>query len=68
METFQCFLRSGRLLLKDIIMRLFLKENVLLIFFYVVDCAASGNTSMFIKEHATASERYQCERNYAAAS
>ena len=67
METFQCFLRSGRL--KDIIVRLLLKENVLLIFFYVVDCvAASGNTSMFSKEHVTASERYQYERKYAAAS
>ena len=67
METFQCFLRSGRL--KDIIVRLLLKENVLLIFFYVVDCvAASGNTPMFSKEHVTASERYQYERKYAAAS
>ena len=39
------------------------KENVQLllnIFFYVVDCAAaSRNISMFLKERAAASERYQ---------
>ena len=40
------------------IVRLLLKENVQLIFFYVEDCmAASGNISMFFKERATASEK-----------
>ena len=38
--------------------RLLLKENVQLIFFYVEDCvAASGNISMFFNERATASEK-----------
>ena len=56
--VFQCFLRNGRLVLKEINVRPFLKENVQLIFFYVEDCmAASGNISMFFKERATASEK-----------
>ena len=39
-------------------MRLLLKENVQLIFFYVEDCvAASGNISMFFNEHAAACEK-----------
>ena len=51
-------LRNGRLLLKDINVRLLLKENVQLIFFYVEDCvAASGNISMFFNEHAAACEK-----------
>ena len=56
--VFQCFLRNGRLLLKDINVRLLLKENVQLIFFYVEYCvAASGNISMFFNERAAASEK-----------
>ena len=56
--VFQCFLRNGRLLLKDINVRLLLKENVQLIFFYVEDCvAASRNISMFFKERAAASKK-----------
>ena len=40
------------------IVRLLLKENMQLIFFYVEDCmAASENISMFFKERATASEK-----------
>ena len=40
------------------IVRLLLKENEQLIFFYAEDCtAASGNISMFFKERATASEK-----------
>ena len=40
------------------IVRLFLKENVQLIFFYIEDCVtASGNISMFFNERAAASEK-----------
>ena len=53
--VFQCFLRNGRLLLKDINVRLLLKENVQLIFFVFV--AASRNISMFFNERAAASEK-----------
>ena len=54
----QCFLSYGQLLVKDINMRLLLKENVQLILFYVEDCmAASENISMFFKERATVSEK-----------
>ena len=42
--VFQRFLRNGRLILNDIIVRLLLKENVQLIFFVCV--AASRNISM----------------------
>ena len=59
--VFQCFLKNGRLLLKDINERLLLKENVQLllnIFFYVEDCmAASRNILMFFNERAAASEK-----------
>ena len=49
LAVFQCFVRNGRLLLKDINMRLLLKENEQLVFFYVEDCvAASGNISIFL--------------------
>ena len=59
-ENILCFLRNVRLLLKDIIERRLLKENVQLIFFYAEDCvAASGNISMLFKKRAAASERYQ---------
>ena len=44
-----------RLLLKDINVRLLLKENVQLIFFLCV--AASRNISMFFNERAVASEK-----------
>ena len=69
LETIQSFLRNGRLFPKDINVRLLLKENVQLIFFYVEYCvAASGNISMFFNERAaafekiltTASERKKC--------
>ena len=53
--VFQCFLRNGRLLLKDTNERLLLKENVRLIFFLSV--AASRNISMFFNERAAASEK-----------
>ena len=48
-------LKNGRLLLKDI------KENVQhIVLLYVEDCVvASRNISMFFKECAPASERYQ---------
>ena len=40
------------------IVRLFLKENVQLIFFYIEDCVtASGNISMFFNERAAVSEK-----------
>ena len=52
--VFQCFLKNGRLLLKDI------KENVQhIVLLYVEDyVAASRNISIFFKECAAASERY----------
>ena len=46
LETFQCFLRNVRLLLKDISVRLLLKENVELIF--CACAAASGNILYFL--------------------
>ena len=52
--VFQCFLRKGRLLLKDISERLLLKENMQLIFFLFV--AASRNISLFFNESVAASE------------
>ena len=55
LETFQCFLRNVRLLLKDTNVRLPLKENVQLIFFLCV--AASGNILMSFNERAAASEK-----------
>ena len=55
LETFQCFLRNVRLLLKDTNVRLLLKENVQLIFFLCV--AASGNIFMSFNERAAASEK-----------
>ena len=62
-EYISCFLRDGRLLLKDINERLLLKENLQLlpnIFFYVEDCvAASRNILTFFNERAAASDRYQ---------
>ena len=53
--VFQCFLRNGRLLLKDINVRLLLKENVQMIFFLCVD--ASRNIEMFFNVHAAASKK-----------
>ena len=53
--VFQCFLRNGRLILNDIIVRLLLKENVQLIFFVCV--AASRNISMIFNERAATSEK-----------
>ena len=53
--VFQCFLRYGRLLLKDINERLLLKENVQLIFSLRV--AASRNISMFFNERVAVSEK-----------
>ena len=53
--VFQCFLRNGRLLLKDINVRLLLKENVQLIFFLCVD--ASRNIEMFFNVRAAASKK-----------
>ena len=55
LETFQCFLRNVRLLLKDTNVRLLLKENVQLIFFLCV--AASGSILMSFNERAAASEK-----------
>ena len=49
------FLMNVRLLLKDINVRLLLKENVQLIFFICV--AASKCISMFFNERAAASEK-----------
>ena len=61
--VFQCFLRKGRLLQRDIYERLLLKENVQLLpnlFFHVEDCvAAFENISIFFNEHAASSERNQ---------
>ena len=54
--VFRCFLKSVRLLLKDINERLFLKENVQLIFFFLY-VAAFKNISMFFNESAAASEK-----------
>ena len=59
--VFQCFLRNGRLLLKDINVRLLLREKYAAdseYIFYVEDCvAASGNISMFFNERTAASEK-----------
>ena len=55
LRTFYSLLRNVRLLLKDINVRLLLKENVQLIFFVCV--AASKNISMFFTERAAASEK-----------
>ena len=56
MKIVRLFLNIFFFMLK--IVRLLLKENVQLIYFYVEDClAASGNISMFFKECATASEK-----------
>ena len=51
--VFQCFLKNGRLLLKDI------KENVQhIVLLYVEDCvAASRNILMFFNERAAAFEK-----------
>ena len=60
-DNISYFLRNVRLLLKDIIERLLLKENVQhIVLLYVEDSvAASRCLSMFFKELATASKRYQ---------
>ena len=58
------FFMNVRLLLKDIIVRLPLKENVQLIFFMCV--AASKCISMFFNESATASEKILKEKCEAA--
>ena len=59
LRIFQCFLKNGRLLLRDINERLLLKENVqlfLIIFFYIEDCmSASRNILMFFNERVAAS-------------
>ena len=55
LRIFYYISRNVRLLLKDINVRLLLKENVQLIFFLCV--AASRNISMFFNERAAASEK-----------
>ena len=56
LDVFQCLLRNGRLLLKDINEWLLLKENVQMIFFMYVD--ASINISTFFNKRAAACEIY----------
>ena len=60
-----CFLRNMQLLLKDINVRLLLKENMQLkLFVFKQMCGCLWKHFMFIEKRAAASERYQYATAY----